>query len=127
MGSHGIMMDDTETEDREIQQGDKSLIVWAPPLGQCNHCQVCSWRAVLLSTDSYRPLHSISKHQLSEPRNARGVSVADPPRVTDSKVTVISQRVTAEAAPAARRLAVTWPSSPKALPLSTFNAPHPVT
>lgn len=68
-------------------QGNKSLIVWAPPLRQCSHCQVCSERTVLLGTNSHRPLHYISKHQ--------GISVAhSTPRVTDSKVTVIWQYVT---------------------------------
>lgn len=44
-------------------QGDKSLIVWAPPLRQCNYCQVCSECTVLLCTNSHRPLHYISKHR----------------------------------------------------------------
>lgn len=83
-------------------QGDKSLIVWAPPLRQCDHCQVCSERTVLPCTNSHGPLHYICKHQPTEPWNARGVSAADPaPRVTDSKVTVIWQYVTVERASAA--------------------------
>lgn len=47
------MIDDTEAGVQKfpLLQGDKSLIVRLPPLGQCHHCWVCMEHTVLLCTN----------------------------------------------------------------------------
>lgn len=47
------MIDDTEAGAQKfpLLQGDKSLIVRVPPLGQCHHCWVCTEHTVLLCTN----------------------------------------------------------------------------
>lgn len=98
-------------------QEDRSLIVWAPPLWQCNHCQVCSEPTVLLCTILYRPLRGMLGVFQSQIRLLVWLTARSPWSDNTSEWN--------------RRLrqgpAVTWPSSHKALPFSAVNPLQPIT